>query len=118
MTDPSMPRYDAQELSDRLGLELRRGPQEHRDWPVTRIDVTCFKEGDTDHSMRTRDGALIPKGVPVEALRKELAASGGMQKGPDGKPHRIEIPPDVADGEGWLIGIAFTMMRPQRPEPA
>jgi len=40
-----------------------------------------LEAGDPDHWLPTRDGALILKGVPVEALRKELAASGGMRKG-------------------------------------
>ena len=110
--DPQIPHYDAQELSERLGLELRRGPREHADWPIARIEVSCFKAGDPDHSLLTRDGAVIPEGVPVEALRKQLAASGGFQQGPDGESHRIDIPPDVPDGEGWLVGVAFIRMRP------
>lgn len=110
--DPQIPHYDAQELSDRLGLDLRCGPREHADWAVTRVEVSCFKAGDPDHSLVTRDGALIPKGVPVEALRKQLAANGGLQKGPDGQSHCIDIPLDVPDGEGWLVGVAFISMRP------
>ena len=76
------------------------------------MDVRCFKAGDPNHSWVTRDGAMIPKGVPVEGLRKELAANDGLQGGPDGKFHRIDIPRDVPDREGWLIGVAFVRMRP------
>ncbi len=103
---------DPKELAERLGLELKEGPSESAGWRVANVTVTFFKEGDPAFSLVARDGDLIPRGVPVEPFRKELARDGGAFKLPDGTAHPVSIPDDVMDGEGFYVNLAVTRLKP------
>lgn len=103
---------DPKQLADRLGLEHREGPSESAGWPVANVTVAFFKEGDPAFSLVARDGGLIPRGVPIEPFRRELARDGGAFKLPDGTSHQVSIPEDVKDGEGFYVNLAVTHLKP------
>lgn len=102
---------DPKELAERLGLEYRVVRSASPEWPIADVTVKFFKKGDPDHSWVARDGELIPRGVPIEPFRKQLARDGGVFKLPDGTPHRISIPDDVEDGEGFYVNVATTHLK-------
>lgn len=103
---------DPKELAERLGLQHRERFSGSPEWPVADVTVKFFKVGDPDFSLVARDGELIPRGVPVEPFRKELARAGGVFKLPDGTPHHISIPDDVEDGQGFYVNVAITRLNP------
>jgi hypothetical protein len=105
---------DPRQLAERLGLEFRveEGPNESDAWPVADVTVSFFEEGDPAFSFVARDGALIPRGVPVESFREDLAKAGGVFRLPDGTPHPVSIPDDVKDGGGFYVNLAVTKLKP------
>lgn len=106
---------DPQELADRLGLEYwdrREGPDESQGWPIAHVTVDFFKKGDPAFSLVAREGELIPRGVPVEPFRKELAKDGGVVGLPDGTAIPVSIPDDVKDSEDFYVNLAITQLKP------
>ena len=101
------------DLAARLGIEYWQGRSESAEWPVANVTVEFFKEeGDPAFSLVARDGALIPRGVPVEPFRRDLAKDGGVFRLPDGTPYPVSIPEDVKDGEGFYVSLAVTRLKP------
>jgi len=105
---------DGKQLAERLGIEYRYkdGPSESDGWPVADVTVQFFKKGDPEFSLVARDGELIPRGVPVEAFRQELAEDGGIFRLPNGTSVPASIPDDIKDGEGHYVSLAVTQLKP------
>jgi hypothetical protein len=82
-----------------------------RTW-CTRLDVTFFTRDDSAFWLVASDGERIPRGVPVEKLRRELGRRAGLFKGPDGRHWPIRIPAHVTDGAGFYVNVAFTRRKP------
>lgn len=112
--DEERPPLSGKELAERLGIEHRKGPDDSDGWPVTDVRVDFFKRGDPEFSLVAKDGELIPRGVPVEAFRSDLARDGGVVKLPDGAFHPVSIADDVRDGEGFYVSLAVTRLKPRQ----
>ena len=95
-----------------LERSYRQGPSESAGWPIANVTVEFFEEGDPAFNLVARDGALIPRGVPVEPFRRDLAKDGGVFRLPDGTPYPVSIPEDVKDGEGFYVSMAVTRLKP------
>lgn len=92
-----------------FGLELRRGRPRYRGPVETR--VRFFRAGDPEHTFVTRDGKRIPKGAPIDELRKKLGGNEGYFEDPFGGKHRIAIPTGLR-GDDWYAAISFRTLGP------
>lgn len=93
-----------EERAAELGLELRRGRPGYRGPVETR--VRFFRAGDPDYTFETREGKRIPRGAPLEEVRKKLGGDEGYFEDPFGGKHRIGIPRGLRGGD-WYVSISF-----------
>ncbi len=99
---------DGEELAAKLGVPFwrseRADPEREE---LIGTDVNFFKLGDPKHTRVATDGELIPIGQPVEELRRDFGGDEGVVSDPFGNPFPIRIPPEIGDGEGYYVSIAF-----------